>query len=51
MKVIIMITLLLIVVGGLGVAIGIAISSRVKCRIGKKKLKNNLNKYEEKKTK
>ena len=50
MKVITMITLLL-VVGGLGVAIGIAISSRVKCRIGKKKLKNNLNKYEEKKTK
>jgi hypothetical protein len=50
MKIITMITLL-IVVGGLGVAIGIAISSRVKCRIGKKKLKNNLKKYEEKKTK
>ena len=50
MKVITMITLLL-VVGGLGVAIGIAISSRVKCRIRKKVFKNNLKKYEEKKTK
>ena len=35
----------------LGIAIGMYISSRVKCRIGKKKFKNNLNKYEEKKTK
>jgi len=42
-KAIIMIPLL-IVVGGLGVTIGIYISSQIKCHIRKNIFKNNLNK-------
>jgi hypothetical protein len=49
-KVIIMIPLL-IVVGGLGVTIGVYISSRIKCHIRKNIYNNNIKKYEEKKTK
>ena len=49
-KVIIMIPLL-IVVGGLGVTIGIYISSQIKCHIRKNIYNNNIKKYEEKKTK
>jgi hypothetical protein len=44
-KVIIMIPLL-IVVGGLGVTIGIYISSQIKCHIRKNTFKNNLNKHD-----
>ena len=44
-KAIIMIPLL-IVVGGLGVTIGIYISSQIKCHIRKKIFKNNLNKHD-----
>jgi len=47
-KVIIMIPLL-IVVGGLGVTLGMYISSQVKCSIRKNILKNNLKNHEEKK--
>ena len=43
-KVIIMIPLL-IVVGGLGVTIGIYISSQIKCHIRRNIFKNNLNKH------
>jgi len=43
-KIIIMIPLL-IVVGGLGVTLGIYISSQIKCHIRKNILKNNLNKH------
>ena len=49
-KVIIMIPLL-IVVGGLGVTIGIYISSQIKCHIRKNINMKNLKEYEEKKTK
>ena len=35
----------------LGIAIGMYISSRLKCRIRKNIMDNNLKKYEEKKTK
>ena len=37
---------LLIVVGGLGVTIGIYISSQIKCHIRKNIFKNNLNKHD-----
>ena len=46
-KVIIMIPLL-IVVGGLGVTIGIYISSQIKCHIRKNIFKNNLNNCDKK---
>tara|TARA_R110000824_G_scaffold53360_1_gene147791 strand:+ start:125 stop:322 length:198 start_codon:yes stop_codon:yes gene_type:complete len=42
---------LLIVVGGLGVAIGIYISSQLKCHIRKNINRKNLEEYEKKKTK
>ena len=44
-KVIVMIPLL-IVVGGLGVTIGIYISSQIKCHIRKNINRNNLERYE-----
>ena len=46
-KIIIMIPLL-IIVGSLGIAIGIYISSQIKCHIRKNIFKNNLKKYDEK---
>ena len=46
-KVIIMIPLL-IVVGGLGVTLGMYISSQVKCSIRKNILNNNIKKHENK---
>ena len=49
-KVIIMIPLL-IVVGGLGIVIGIYISSQIKCHIRKNIFNNNIRNYEEKKNK
>ena len=49
-KVIIMIPLL-IVVGGLGLVIGMYISSQIKCHIRKNIFNNNIRNYEEKKTK
>ena len=49
-KVIIMIPLL-IVVGGLGIVIGMYISSQLKCHIRKNINRKNLEEYEEKKTK
>ena len=49
-KVMIMIPVL-IVVGGLGVVIGMYISSQIKCHIRKNIFNNNIRKYEEKKTK
>ena len=45
-KVIIMIPVL-IVIGGLGVTIGIYISSQIKCSIRKNIMNNNLKKYED----
>ena len=42
---------LLIIVGVLGVAIGMYISSQIKCHIRRNILYNNIKKYEEKKTK
>ena len=42
---------LLIIVGVLGVAIGIYISSQIKCNIRKNIFNNNIKEYEEKKTK
>ena len=44
-KVIVMVPLL-IVVGGLGVTIGIYISSQIKCHIRKNINRNNLERYE-----
>jgi len=44
-EIIIMIPLL-IVVGGLGVTIGMYISSQIKCHIRKNIFKNNLNKHD-----
>jgi len=44
-EIIIMIPLL-IVVGGLGVTIGMYISSQIKCHIRNNILKNNLNKHD-----
>ena len=49
-KIMIMIPLL-IVVGGLGVTIGIYISSQIKCHIRKNIYNNNIKEYEKKKTK
>ena len=49
-KVILMIPLL-IVVGGLGIVIGMYISSQIKCHIRKNIFNNNIKEYEEKKTK
>jgi len=49
-KVIIMIPLL-IVVGGLGVTIGIYISSQIKCHIRKNIFNKNVENYEKKETK
>ena len=46
-KVIIMIPVL-IVVGGLGVVIGMYISSQIKCHIRRNILNNNIKKYDEK---
>ena len=45
-KVIVMVPLL-IVVGGLGVTIGIYISSQIKCHIRKNIMNNNLKSYED----
>ena len=42
---------LLIIVGVLGVAIGMYISSQIKCHIRRNILYNNIKEYEEKKTK
>ena len=42
---------LFVVVGGLGVTIGIYISSQIKCHIRKNINRKNLEEYEEKKTK
>ena len=42
---------LLIVIGGLGIVIGMYISSQIKCRIRKNIFNNNIKEYEEKKTK
>ena len=39
------------VIGGIGVTIGIYISSQIKCSIRKNIMKNNIKEYEEKKTK
>ena len=39
------------VIGGMGVTIGIYISSQIKCSIRRNIMRNNLRKYEEKKTK
>ena len=41
----------LVVILGLGVTIGIYISSQIKCSIRKNIIRNNLKEYEEKKTK
>ena len=41
----------LVVILGLGVTIGIYISSQIKCSIRKNIMRNNLKEYEEKKTK
>ena len=49
-KVIIMIPLL-IVIGGLGIVIGMYISSQIKCHIRKNIFNNNIKEYEEKKIK
>ena len=49
-KVIIMIPVL-IVVGGLGVVIGMYISSQIKCHIRKNIYNNNIKEYEQKKRK
>ena len=51
MEKVIMMIPLLIVVGGLGVTIGVYISSQIKCHIRKNIYNNNIKKYEEKKTK
>ena len=51
MEKVIMMIPVLIVVGGLGVTIGVYISSQIKCRIRKNIYNNNIKKYEEKKTK
>ena len=47
-KVIIMIPLL-VVVGGLGIVIGMYISSQIKCHIRKNIYNNNIKEYEQKK--
>ena len=39
------------VIGGIGVTIGIYISSQIKCNIRKNIFNNNIKEYEEKKTK
>ena len=44
-------TLAFLVIGGMGVTIGIYISSQIKCHIRKNINMKNLKKYEEKKTK
>ena len=49
-KVIVMVPLL-IIVGGLGVTIGIYISSQLKCHIRKNINRKNFEEYEKKKTK
>ena len=49
-KIIIMIPLL-VIVGFLGIAIGMYISSQIKCHIRKNIFNNNIRNYEEKKTK
>ena len=41
--------LVIFVVGGMGVTIGIYISSQIKCHIRKNIMNNNLKKYDEKK--
>ena len=51
MKEIIIMIPLLIVVGGLGIVIGMYISSQIKCHIRKNINMKNLKEYEEKKTK
>jgi|TARA_R110000796_G_scaffold91463_3_gene195592 hypothetical protein len=51
MEKVIMMIPVLIVVGGLGVTIGVYISSQIKCHIRKNIYNNNIKKYEEKKTK
>jgi len=48
MREIIIMIPLLIVVGGLGVTIGIYISSQIKCSMRKNILNNNLKKYDNK---
>ena len=42
---------LLIMVGFLGIAIGMYISTRIKCHIRRNIMNNNMKEYEEKKTK
>ena len=42
---------LLIIIGFLGIAIGMYISTQIKCSIKRNILKNNVKKYEKKKTK
>ena len=42
---------LLVIIGFLGVAIGMYISTQIKCSIRRNIYKNNLKEYEEKKTK
>ena len=42
---------ILVIVGVLGVAIGMYISSQIKCHIRKNIFNNNIRNYEEKKTK
>ena len=42
---------LLIIIGFLGIAIGMYISTQIKCSIRKNIFKNNVKEYEEKKTK
>ena len=49
-KVIIMIPLL-VIIGFLGIAIGMYISSQIKCHIRRNIFKNNVKEHEEKKTK
>jgi hypothetical protein len=39
------------VIGGIGVTIGVYITSELKCSIRKNIMKNNIKEYEEKKTK
>mgnify|MGYP003154249109 CR=1 FL=1 len=42
---------LLVIIGFLGIAIGMYISTQIKCHIRKNIYNNNIKKYEEKKTK
>ena len=51
MKEIVIMIPLLVIIGFLGIAIGMYISTQIKCHIRKNIYNNNIKKYEEKKTK